>query len=254
MITMRIAWITMRELIFERVFYLLLTFAVLALGFSLLLGQLTYAEQAKITLDFMLAAVEISMVLFAIFMGIGLFKRELLLGSVAMVLSKPISRSSFLLGKYFGQVAIQFCVMACMCLVTLAIQASFPENASPLSTIQAIVLIFLEVLVLTAMAYFFAVNAGTITAAVVTLCLFAVGHMRESIVYHYNISISRSWVWSVVMSLIPDLEIFNMKTIASYGYTLEWVQFSWAVLYSLCCAIFFLFIACICFGNKDIAT
>ncbi|MEZ4751703.1 MAG: hypothetical protein R3B54_14075 [Bdellovibrionota bacterium] len=254
MIALRVAWITMRELIYERVFYLLLTFAVLALGFSLLLGQLTYSEQAKITLDFLLAAVEVSMVLFSVFMGIGLFKKELMLGSVAMVLSKPISRSSFLIGKYLGQVAIQFVVMFCMMLLTLAIQSNFQGDSSLLSVVQAVGLIFLEVLVLTAMAYFFAVNAGTITAAVVTLCLFAVGHMRESIVYHYNISISRSWIWPVIMSLIPDLEIFNMKTIASYGYTLDATQLFWAVMYSLCCAVFFLFVACVCFANKDIAT
>ena len=57
---MRIAWIAIRELLYERVFYVLVSFAAVSLGLSLLLGQMTYAEQYKLTLDFMLAGIEIS--------------------------------------------------------------------------------------------------------------------------------------------------------------------------------------------------
>ena len=53
-----IAWIAIRELLYEKVFYVLVLFCVMALGLSLLLGQLTYAEQAKLTLDFMLAGID----------------------------------------------------------------------------------------------------------------------------------------------------------------------------------------------------
>src|SRR3989338_8878152 len=107
----RIAWIAIRELLYERVFYLLVLFAAMALVLSLMLGQLTYAEQSKLTLDFMLGGIQLSMVLFSVFMGISLLQRELQMGSIAMVLSKPISRGSFLMGKYLGQISVQFFVM-----------------------------------------------------------------------------------------------------------------------------------------------
>lgn len=250
---LRIAWITIRELIYERVFYIFLTFAVLSLGLSMLLGQLTYAEQAKLTLDFMLAGIEISMVLFSIFMGIGLFKKEFVVGSVAMVLSKPISRSTFLLGKYLGQIFVQFVVIIAMVMMTISLHSNFGEVTSYLAIFQTGLMIFLEVSVLTAIAYFFAVISGTITAVVVTLSMFCIGHLKGSFLLTLNQQ-EESLIWKMSTAVIPDMDIFNMKTIASYGYSVGWAHMGWAMLYALCCSIFFLLISSICFNHKDVIT
>ena len=157
----RIAWIAVRELFYERVFYILLTFAVASLGASLMLGQLTYAEQAKLTLDFMLGGMQLSMILFSVFMGISLFQRELTLGSVSMVLSKPISRGTFLLGKFLGQLTVQTLVISAMALMTLAVSAANSETVPVAAILQTVILILFEVSVVTAVTYFFAVNAGS---------------------------------------------------------------------------------------------
>jgi len=104
---LHISWIAVRELIYERVFHLLFSFVGLALILSILLGQLTYGEQTKLTIDFMLGSAHIAVILFSIFMGISLFQRELQMGSISMLLSKPVSRTSFLAGKYLGQILVQ---------------------------------------------------------------------------------------------------------------------------------------------------
>jgi len=244
----------MRELLFERVFYILFSFAGISLALSFLMGQLTYTEQAKLTLDFMLAGIQISMILFSVFMGISLFKHELTVGSVSMVLSKPISRVSFLLGKYFGQGAIQTLVILSMSLVTLAIASSQTADFSPLPIIQTVTLILLEILVLNAVTYFFAVNAGAITASVVTLCIFCIGHIKETLRQALGEHLERSLIWTFADGIIPDLEIFNTKALASYGITVRWVEIGWASLYALCFALFFLILASLCFNRKDILT
>jgi Cu-processing system permease protein len=249
----RIAWIAIRELLYERVFYVLVSFALLSLGLSLLLGQMTYAEQYKLTLDFMLAGIEISMALFSIFMGISLFQREISLGSVSMVLSKPIARHTFLLGKYLGQILVQLAVTAAMVAVTISMTI-YHEQSVVAPILQAAIMIFFEVAVLTAITYFFAVNAGAITTAVVTLCLFALGHLRDSVSKNLGGEFSVQTVWRLAKTMIPDLELFNMKGLASYGYGITGGELGWAALYAACCVCFFLVLASVTFSRKDILT
>jgi ABC-type transport system involved in multi-copper enzyme maturation permease subunit len=213
---------------------------------------MTYAEVAKLTLDFMLAGIEISMILFSVFMGISLFQREMTLGSVSMVLSKPISRASFLVGKYLGQLAVQWAVTFAMALLTIVIGSHF-GGISVAAILQTCLLISLEISVLTAMAYFFAVNAGAITAAISTLCLFFVGHLRESVSSTAHAE-SKITLWKLVRMVLPDLEVFNMKSLASYGHTISSVEVGWATLYAMVCVFFFLLMAVLCFNEKDILT
>jgi ABC-type transport system involved in multi-copper enzyme maturation permease subunit len=247
----RIAWIAIRELLYERVFYILVLFAGMALILSLLLGQMTYAEQSKLTLDFMLGGIQLSMVLFSVFMGISLLQRELQMGSIAMVLSKPISRASFLMGKYMGQVAIQFVVMAAM---TLVVFATCPDwkQISALAVAQCVALIYLEVLVITAVTYLFAVNAGSITAALATLCLFALGHFQAAATPSRNLSENAGW--EITKTFVPNLEVFNMKSVASYGFSIPWNDFGITAAYALVVLTMFLSIAIVTFNRKDIFT
>jgi Cu-processing system permease protein len=249
----RIAWIAVRELIHEKVFYLLASFAVLSLGLSLILGQLTYAEQAKLTLDFMLGGIELSMLLFSVFMGISLFQREMTQGSISMVLSKPIARASFLVGKYLGQLLVQTAVIAVMGALTLLSVSRFPGMFSLAAVLQTLGLFAFEVAVLTAVTYFFAVNAGAITTAVVTVCVFLIGHFRDTV--NKNLPDAGGFsAWSLVKTITPDFEVFNMKALASYGQTIGWTEFGWAAVYAGCCIFFFLLLAGISFQAKDIAT
>jgi len=151
---LHISWIAIRELVYERVFYILFSFAGLALILGVLLGQLTFGEQAKLTLDFMLGCAHLAMILFSIFMSISLLQRELLMGSVSMLLSKPISRSTFLIGKYFGQMCVQFGVMLAMTLVIILSCLRF-GNIEYSAILQAVLLMFFETCIIAAIAYFF---------------------------------------------------------------------------------------------------
>lgn len=249
----RIAWVAVLELIYEKVFYLLLAFALLTLGLSLMLGQMTYQEQVKLTLDFMLAAIEISMVLFSVFSGISLFQKEMTMGSVSMTLAKPISRRTFLLGKFLGQSIIQAVIISAMAGITLCI--SSPGEITPAKAVlETITLIYFEVTVVTSITYFFAVNSGAVTTAVSSLCIFCLGHLRESLTQNIDSSYGLFIVWRFAKNLIPDLDVFNTKSIASYGFTLPPEAMMWATVYMLICVFFYLLVASITFERRDIFT
>ena len=99
---LRVAVSVFRESVRDRVLYSLVLFAVLLIGVSYLIGQLTAGQDIKIIKDFGLAAISIIGLLIAVFIGVGLVWKEVERRSIYSVLSKPIRRYEFLLGKYFG--------------------------------------------------------------------------------------------------------------------------------------------------------
>lgn len=251
--SMIIAANAVRELLFERALYLLGCFAALAILLGSVLGQMTYTEQAKLTMDFMLAATQISMLLFSVFMSISLFHREMTLGSISMVLSKPVSRTSFLLGKYAGQILVQTILCLGMGAITYLAAIQYGVDISERALGQAVLLILLEAMVIASLTYLFAVNSGAVTTAIATLCFFAVGHLQETI--RENIGKGpASYVWQLARGVVPDLEVFNMKSFATYGQAITWTEFGWATAYAGCCMAVYLLVAGAFFARKDIPT
>ena len=102
-----ISWIAVnvfKESVRDRVPYSLVLFAVLLMGASYLIGQLTAGQDVKIIKDLGLAAIAIFGLFIAIFIGIGLVSKEVERRSIYPLLAKPISRPQFIVGKYAGLV------------------------------------------------------------------------------------------------------------------------------------------------------
>src|SRR4026209_46171 len=93
-----------RESVRDRVPYNLVLFAVLLIASSYLLAQLTAGQDVKIIKDLGLAAIAIFGLFIATFIGIGLVSKEVERRSIYSLLSKPIRRQEFILGKYLGLV------------------------------------------------------------------------------------------------------------------------------------------------------
>jgi ABC-type transport system involved in multi-copper enzyme maturation permease subunit len=91
-----------RESVRDRVFYNLVFFAVLLVGASVLIGQLTAGQDVKIIKDLGLSATSIFGLFIAIFVGIQLVSKEVDRRSVYPLLAKPVRRSEFIAGKYVG--------------------------------------------------------------------------------------------------------------------------------------------------------
>src|SRR3954469_18653430 len=95
---------TFREAVRDRVLYNLIIFAFLMIGASLLLGQITIAVQRQLLTNLGLTAISIFGVLIAIFIGIGLVSKELDKRTLYTVLTRPVQRWEFIVGKYLGLV------------------------------------------------------------------------------------------------------------------------------------------------------
>ena len=97
-----IALNTYREAVRDKVLYNLVLFAIVMIFSSYVLGKISVYQEIKIIKDLGLAAISVFGMVIAIFLGIGLVSKEIDRRTLHSLLSKPVSRMEFLLGKYCG--------------------------------------------------------------------------------------------------------------------------------------------------------
>ena len=102
--TLWIAVNVFRESVSDKVLYNLVVFAILMMGASYLIGQLTAGQDIKIIKDLGLAAIGVFGLFIAVFIGIQLVSKEVERRSIYSMMAKPIRRPQLVLGKYFGLV------------------------------------------------------------------------------------------------------------------------------------------------------
>ena len=127
----RIALAVFRESVRDRVLYNLAGFALLVIGASYLIGQLTAGQDVKIIKDLGLAATSVFGLFIAIFIGIGLVSKEVERRSIYALLAKPISRTQFIIGKYFGLVLTLVVNVAVMTAALYLVLAYMTMTESP---------------------------------------------------------------------------------------------------------------------------
>src|SRR5450755_1144053 len=97
-----IALNTFREAVRDRVLYNLVAFAVLMSGAAILVGQISIGIERLVVINLGLTAVSLFGVVISIFIGIGLVSKEIDKRTLYTVLSRPVQRWEFILGKFFG--------------------------------------------------------------------------------------------------------------------------------------------------------
>src|SRR5262245_10463740 len=120
-----------RESVRDKVLYNLVAFALLLIGASYLIGQLTAGQDVKIIKDLGLAATSVFGLFIAIFIGIGLVSKEVEKRSIYSLLSKPITRPQVVLGKYAGLLLTLAVNLSVMALALYAVLAYMRWGASP---------------------------------------------------------------------------------------------------------------------------
>src|SRR2546425_9453739 len=121
--TAQVAFNVFRESVRDKVLYNLVLFAVLLIGASYLIGQLTAGQDVKIIKDLGLSATSVFGLFIAVFIGIGLVSKEVERRSIYSLLAKPIHRYQLVLGKYAGltlTLAVNIGVMAAALYAVLA--------------------------------------------------------------------------------------------------------------------------------------
>jgi ABC-type transport system involved in multi-copper enzyme maturation permease subunit len=254
-----------RESVRDRVPYNLVLFAVMLIASSYLIGQLTAGQDVKIIKDLGLAATSVFGLFIAIFIGIGLVSKEVERRSIYALLSKPVSRAQFIAGKYAGLVltlAVNVTVMAVALYTILAymVWAAYPTTRAVWDApgldpalLKAIFLIFIELMLVTAIALFFSTFSSPILSAALTFGFYIAGHFNADLKNFDRVVDSKvaATLARGVYHVLPDLSAFDVKTEVVHGLPVSAGYIAATTAYGLAYVAALLLIATFIFSRRD---
>lgn len=215
-----IAFNTFREAVRDRVLYNLILFALLMIGSSLLLGQITIGVQRQLLINLGLTAISIFGVLIAIFIGIGLVSKEIDKRTLYTVLTRPVARWEFIVGKYFGLVGT-LVVNAGLMTVGFFVALLYLMHGlqhSDLAILAAVYFILLQFLVVTAVALLLSSFSTPIESAILSFAIFVVGSFSEDLRNFAESAKGATHVIAMAFSyLIPNFSALNYIASVAHG-------------------------------------
>lgn len=246
-----IALNTFRENLRDKLLYNLLIFALLMIGSSLLLMRLTLGEFHRLLLDIGLGSVNIFSVLIAIFVGIGLVSKEIDKKTIYTIVSKPVARFEFLLGKFFG---LTLTLLVNMLVMTAGLLAVLMAQSVPIEAVlfKAIGLILLECMVVTAVALLCSTFTSATLSAIFTLAIYVIGHLTPDLkTFGEKMDgLVRSMLEGMYY-LLPNLERFNLKGHVTHQLDVPLNDLALIVAYGMAYTAFLLVLASVIFQRRD---
>lgn len=249
---------TFKEAVRNRAFIGLLLLALVFLASSLVLSALAVSDQApRVVVSFGLFGISLFGVVIAVVMGVILVYKEIEKKTIYTVIPKPVHRFEIILGKYLGLLAILVVELAFLSLVWVLILWT-KDVAVTAEYAKALLLIFCEVMLITAVALLFSSFSSPILSGIFAVLIFVVGRVvyivdemlrARSGLFASN-SVARAFGKAVV-AVFPDLGVFNASHEVLLGVPIEWGYVATALGYALSYVVVLLALATLLFQRRD---
>jgi ABC-type transport system involved in multi-copper enzyme maturation permease subunit len=254
-----------RESVRDKVLYNLVFFAVLLMAASVLLGQLTAGQEVKIIKDLGLAATSGFGLFIAVFIGIGLVSKEVERRSIYSLLAKPITRPQFIAGKYAGLVLTLLVNVSVMTLALYLVlgylawtespefRAGWEAPATDPALLKAVSLVFVELMLVTAVALFFSTFSSPMLSAALTFGLYVVGHFNQDLRHFENVVDSAPAIYlaRALYYLLPNFSTFDVKAQVVHAQPVSAGYLATSALYGLVYIGALLAMATAVFSRRD---
>ncbi len=232
----KVAVAVFKESVRDRVPYSLVIFAVVLMGASFLLSRLTAGQDLKVIKDLGLATMNAIGLLISIFIGTGLVAKEVERRSIYSIIAKPLSRSSYIVGKYAGLVLTLVVNLALMTVAFYAmmeylslttddwIKQGWRAPALDLRLLVPIALIGVQLMMTTAVAVFFSTFSSPLLSMLFTLGVWVAGHFSGDL-RNFQTAVDSPAAAAVARALyylLPNLAAIDVKNEIVHGLPLPW--------------------------------
>jgi len=247
-----IAMNTFKEAVRDRILYAILVFAIAMIASTVILATIGAGSGEKIVRDLGLGFISIFGVFIAVFIGIGLVHKEIDRRTIYTIISKPIHRFQFILGKYLGLCLTLFVNVAIMtgALIGLIFAA---EGLWDFRLAAASGMILLELMVITGVAVLFSAFSTPALSAIFTLSFFVIGRLLNDLRLFgekYAGPLAREVIRGLYY-LLPNLGRFNVSAEVVHGLPLGEVISAMTVLYGLLYIVTLLSLTVLIFQRRD---
>ncbi len=216
---LHIARNTFREAVRDRVLYNLIAFTLLLSGAAILVGQISFDIERLVVINLGLTAVSMFGVVIAIFIGIGLVSKEIEKRTLYTVLSRPVRRWEFIVGKFFGLAGTLVVNTFCMAigvfgaLFYVAHKFTRPDAL----ILVALYFIVLEFLIICSLALLFSSFSSPLLSAVFAFSLFVIGSFADDLRGFAGLTHGFTrWFATGAAYLVPNFSALNVITAVAH--------------------------------------
>lgn len=243
---------TFREAIRDRVLAGVVGAGVALLLVTVVARPLAMGEGTRLTVDLGLSAISFLGLLVVLMVGTNLVAKEIERRTIFNLLSRPIPRPVYLVGKWAGLSGALWAVAATLgfALWTVVALSGHPGHAASIA--EAVFMAGLELTVVTAIAVMFSALSTPVLSSLYTLGLFAAGQWSDDLRrFSEGAPAAMHAVLGVIANLLPNLSLFNMRSLAASGETAPALQIGVAVAYAFCYCACVLALGAAAFESRD---
>ena len=266
-----IAWVTAKETLLQPLFLILALAGVFGLFIFLFLPYHTLGEDIKIVVSQGLTLVKLFAVFLAIWSASTSIAEEIEGKTALMVLAKPVGRSSFVLGKYFGvmiAVTAMFIILGLFFVNTIGYKLVYDARESAkevptaiecyqyiLNILPGLALAFFETIVLAAISVAISTRLSLLPNLTICLTIYALGHLVPMIVVSDAAGGMPlvAFFANLVCAFLPVLDHFNMETAVAMNKPVPLDYLGWAAAYSFIFAALAMVLSLGLFEDRDLA-
>lgn len=242
-----------REAVRDRILYNLILFVLLITASAIFLGELTAGQEPRVIANLGLSSMLLFGTFIAIFVGVSLVSKEIEKRTVYSIFSKPIGRGEFIIGKFLG-LSLTLLVNVTIMGVGVSLALLYVGGGRLAASIWgAILLIFLELTILTAVAIVFSSFSSPALSALLTFFVFLIGHFSSSLRDLAQGLGSKAAVlfFDAIYYLLPNLSHFGFITNTSHGDFPSAAMLYGGFLYALVYNAILLTIAIVIFSRRN---
>ena len=227
---------TFREAVRDRVLYNLIAFAVLLSGAAILVGQISIDIEKLVVINLGLTAVSLFGIIIAIFIGIGLVSKEIEKRTLYTVLSRPVRRWEFIVGKFFGLAgtlvvnAFFMAIGVFAALLYVAHKFQKPDGW----VLVALYFIILQFLIICSLALLFSSFSSPLLSAVFAFSLFVIGTFSEDLRNFAALANGLTkWLATAVAYIVPNFSALNVISSVAHGQPVSGQLILYNTIYAL---------------------
>lgn len=253
MILKAIAFNTFREAVRSKILYLFFIFGILMIFGSRVISLLAIDNPVKIIKDFGLGSIHFFSILIVIILGIDLVSREIDKKTIYNILSKPVKRYEFLLGKLIGMMLTVLAVLLVM-FVTFLILLWLRTGSIEIRYFGFVFTTFLECLILTCFALLFSSVSSQLFSTLFTLGIFIAGNSTFALKMlkgFLNDEGFGAFLCDLFYYILPNFSNFDVKNQIVYNTGIGFDFYALAALYALCYSMIIFILSIFAFNKRN---
>jgi ABC-type transport system involved in multi-copper enzyme maturation permease subunit len=248
-----IAYYTFREIFKSRIILNVVFLGIALGGISYIASEFTFGVPGRIALDFGLGTLHITSNIVALFLGVGLVSQEIESRTVYMILSRPVSRSTFILGRIAGMLWIQFLNFIILGGLSLSIYFFYGGSFSGI-IFWAFLFTFIESLLVLLLAILFSLLVNKIIAVSNTIILLLCGHILNetkliSFLQSYPLF---KFILNFFSFIFPNFYKLNLRDFVLYDQVIPNQYILMTFAYSITYSLFLVGLTCYIFSKKNL--